>query len=81
MFKLEKQKGAANLIWIIIIVVVVILLAWWMFGGDGKKDVADENSTDIQDEETAGIATDLEGLDTIDLESEFADIEADLEQL
>ena len=78
---MEKQKGAAKLIWIIIIVVVVVLLAWWMFGGSNDTEILENVGDEIQDEEAASIAADLEGLDELDLEAEFADIEADLDQL
>jgi len=80
--RLEKQKGS-TVVWVVILAIVIILLLWWLLGGsavdnDLPTDVAVE---EIQDPEAASIASDLEGLDTVDLEVEFSDIETDLEQL
>jgi len=78
---MDKQKGS---VWVwIIVVVVILLLVWWIFSGDSEEPVVSDNLVmeEIQDPEAASIAGDLEGLDAIDLEAEFSDIEADLEQL
>lgn len=81
MLNLERQKGA-GLVWVIVVVIVILLLVWWIFGGGSAPTTPDDTAeVQIQDTETANIASDLDGLDTMDLEAEFSDIEADLQAL
>ncbi|PIR87026.1 MAG: hypothetical protein COU11_02235 [Candidatus Harrisonbacteria bacterium CG10_big_fil_rev_8_21_14_0_10_49_15] len=82
---MNKQKGSAGVVWVIIIVIVVALLIWWLAGtGPAEAPAVEENETlseQIEDQEAAEIAAELEGLGEADLEAEFSDVETDLEQL
>jgi hypothetical protein len=61
---------------IIIILIVLALLVWWIAGSDRATAPVDENGdiSDTYDEE-------LEGLDTLDLEAEFDEIDVEMEAL
>ena len=80
---IKSEKGSAGTAWIIVIVVVIALLVWWLASSPAEAPVLEEEtlSSQIEDEATAGIALELEGLSSADLEVEFSEIEADLNQL
>jgi hypothetical protein len=60
-----------------VIVVVVILLGWWMFGSRGQAPV-----TQTTDNATADTYTqELDGLNSVDINSELQGVDADINQL
>ncbi len=69
--------------WTILIIVLVLIVigVWiWQFGGM-PVDEGTEALPEVGDDTTSDIDEQLEGIDLGDLESEFEDIDAGLEEL
>ena len=65
----------------VIIVIILVALAYWQFGDAPEEETLPESQALLDQDTTSEILGNLEGIDLGDLDQEFQDIDAELDQL
>ncbi len=70
-----------KILFALVVIIVLAALAYWWFGDTPVEETLPENQTLLEEDTTSEILENLEGIDLGDLEQEFQDIDAELDQL